>query len=84
MSADLLTFRATNVTGTRTLDLEVARDVSARSVAEDLMTIMQLPNDVSWVLRNDRSAAFLDEAGAIGDQLEPGTRVTLTPRAHLG
>lgn len=80
----VLAFRASNVTGTRALDLEVERGVPAREVAEDLVRLMQLPTDVSWVLRNDRSAAFLEEGRAIGDQLDPGTRVTLTPRPHLG
>ena len=80
----VLAFRAANVTGTRQLDLEVERDVPANRVADDVAQLMQLPRDVSWVLRDDRSAAFLDEAAPIGDQLEPGTRVTLAPRTHLG
>ena len=80
----VLAFRASNVTGTRQLDLEVERDVPTRRVAEECAALMQLPQDVSWTLRNDRTAAYLDEARSIGDQLEPGTRVTLAPRTHLG
>lgn len=79
-----LSFRASNVTGTRLLDLQVDRATPANRVAGEIAEMMKLPDDVSWVLRSDRSAAFLDESRPIGDQLTPGAQVTLAPRTHLG
>jgi hypothetical protein len=84
LSSNVLNFRASNVTGTRLLDLEVDGDVSVQRVARDLVELMQLPRDVSWVLREDRSASFLSEDQPIGSQLTPGAAVTVAPRTHLG
>jgi hypothetical protein len=39
---------------------------------------------VPWVLRDEASGAFLDEGRAIGEQLRPGSKVTVTPKTHLG
>jgi hypothetical protein len=81
---DVLSFRATNVTGTRELPVEFGRELSAGDVTDVLVDRMSLPEDVSWVLRDDQSSAFLDESRPIGDQLEPGAHVTVTPMTHLG
>ncbi len=83
-SRGLLSFRAGNVTGTRELPVEFGRELSVRDVTDVLVDRMALPDDVSWVLRDDRSSAFLDESRPIGDQLEPGAHVTVTPMTHLG
>ena len=83
-ASDVLAFRATNVTGTREMPLEVQRGLPAGDVAESIANLMALPDDVPWVLRDDRSSAFLDEDLPIGEQLAPGARVTITPRTHLG
>ncbi len=79
-----LSFRAGNVTGTRDLSVEFGRELSAGDVTDVLVDRMSLPDDVSWVLRDDQSSAFLDESRPIGDQLEPGAHVTVTPMTHLG
>jgi hypothetical protein len=80
---ELLSFRATNITGTRELPLEVRRDLSVSDVTNSLAEMMGLPDDVAWALRADRGE-FLDESRSIGESLEPGANVTLTPRTHLG
>lgn len=75
---------AANVTGTHELAIEVGRDLPAAEVTASIVSLMSLPTDVPWALRDDGSSAYLDDERPIGDQLEPGARVTLTPKAHLG
>lgn len=84
MSAGPLRFAASNVTGTQESEFEVDPRLSAGSAAESIQARMGLPDDVSWALRDARSSAYLDESRPIGDQIEPGARVTITPRTHLG
>jgi hypothetical protein len=79
-----LTIRAGNVTGTQDIPLEISPDLSVRSVTDSIAHRMVLPTDVTWTLRDDSSSAFLDEDAPIGDQLERGAHVTITPKAHLG
>jgi len=80
----MLTFYATNVTGTQELPVEVRRDLPAETVAQSLASLMSMPDNVPCVLRDDGSSSFLKDREPIGDQIEPGTRVTVTPKAHLG
>ena len=82
-SQDVFSFRASNVTGTRELPIEVRRDVSVGDVTSSIVDLMALPDDVAWSLRADRGQ-FLDEEAKIGEQLKPGSHVTITPRTHLG
>ena len=77
------TFRASNVTGTRELPIEVRRNLRVGDVASSIADLMALPDDVTWSLRGDRGQ-FLAEDAVIGDALEPGSHVTITPRTHLG
>lgn len=74
-----------NVTGSRSF---MAEDIdpadSAGNVAQALAAELSLPRNVTWVLRDDTSSAFLDGDQAIGDQVKTGSKVSLTPRAHLG
>ena len=44
---------------------------------------MSLPES-PWALRDDSKAAFLKDDRPIGEQIEPGARVTLTTKTHLG
>ena len=77
-------FRATDVTGTMEMDVEdLQEDVPAGAVARTLAQRMELPTNVPWALRNDRGAFLVDDR-QIGEQIEPGTTVTLTPKTHLG
>jgi hypothetical protein len=81
---ELLHFNAVNVTGTQAIEVDFGPQLSARAVTESIAHRMQLPSDVAWSLRDDSVGAFLDEDRAIGDQIEPGANVSVTPRAHLG
>jgi hypothetical protein len=79
-----LDFLATNVTGTRSVPIEVDGRLSARAVTDSIADRMALPDDVAWALRDDDSSAYLDDSQPIGAQIGPGSRVTITPKTHLG
>lgn len=83
-SGGLLSLLASNVTGTRSVPFRFDPALAAGTVTDAMAADMALPEDVPWALRSDESSAYLDESRPIGDQLEPGSRVTLTPRSHLG
>ena len=78
-----LSFLASTVTGTQSLPMSIDGGLSARSVADSIADRMALPDDASWVLRNDDST-YLDDGRPIGEQIEPGSNVSIAPRAHLG
>ena len=80
-----LRFRATDVTGTHTLEAHhVEKSLPAGAVARALARRMLLPDNVPWALRDDQTSVYLDQDVAIGDQIEPGADVTITPKTHLG
>ncbi len=82
---EVMSFEATDVTGTsHVLAEDVERALPAGAVARMLASHMQLPESVPWGLRDDNTSAFLNDEQPIGEQIVPGTSVTLTPRAHLG
>ena len=83
-SPDVFSIRARNVMGTQELPLEVDRGLPAGDLTRSIVDLMALPEDVVWDLRDDRSCAFLDESRSIGDQVETGARLTVTPKTHLG
>ena len=83
-SAPGFRFRASDVTGSFTLDVEdVQPALPAGTVANALASRMSLPENL-WALRDDRTASFLDDERPIGDQIKPDAKVTLTPKSHLG
>ena len=78
-------FEAADVTGTHALSARnVQRSSPAGAVARALAARMALPQHVPWTLRHDESGAYLDESLPIGEQIEEGAKIVLTPRAHLG
>ena len=79
-----ISFLATNITGTQSVPVEVDGGLTVRSVADSIAARMALPDDVAWALRDDDSSAYLDESRPIGSQIGPSSRVTITPRTHLG
>ena len=80
----MLEFEASDVTGNRLLGIsDVQSSTPAGAVADALSQRMNLPDNVPWSLRDSRSRV-LDETRPIGDQVEPGERVTVAPKAHLG
>ncbi len=79
-----ISLEASDVTGMRTLPVEVQRELSADAVARSIANLMALPQNVPWALRENSSSAYLDGGTAIGDQVAPGAKVTVTPKTHLG
>ncbi len=81
---ETLSFVVTDVTGTYTVQAEeVQSSLEAGTVARSLASQMSLPES-PWALRDDSKAAFLKDDRPIGEQIEPGARVTLTTKTHLG
>jgi hypothetical protein len=80
---EMMAFQAANVTGTQQIPVEFGREIPVRSVTDSIAHRMGLPEDVAWSLRDDGSSAYLDDDRAIGDQIEPGSRLTITPKTHL-
>jgi hypothetical protein len=80
---EMLAFHAANVTGTQQIPMEFGPDLSVQSVTDAIRHRMSLPEDVSWSLRNDGSSAYLDADLPIGDQVETGDHLTITPKTHL-
>src|SRR5262245_52058563 len=80
-----LTFEARDVTGTHVLEARnVQRSTPVSAVASALASRMALPANVPWILRDDSTGAVLEEEKPIGDQIEAGAKVVISPRAHLG
>ncbi len=80
-----LCLEATDVTGTHTVRLSaVEPNVPAGVLAAAIAARMSLPDNVPWMLRDDATSVFLDEQRAVGDQIRPDAKVTITPRTHLG
>ena len=83
-SGEVMTIYATNVTGAQTIPVEVPRGLPAEAVAESVAELMALPSNVPWALRDETSSAYLTDRQPIGEQIEPGARVNVTPKTHLG
>ena len=80
-----LSFEAWDVTGTHSVeakDIQASLPVSA--VASSLAVTMNLPKNVPYGLRDDGTSEFLDDDRPIGDQVEPDSTLTITPKTHLG
>ena len=78
-------FEARDVTGTHVLQARgVSRSTPASAVANALAARMALPRTVPWMIRDDSTGAVLEAEKPIGDQIESGAKVVLSPKAHLG
>lgn len=81
---DVMDLRAVDVTGTHEARAaDVQRGMPAGELAHTLAARMTLPLSVPWTLHNTQGA-FLDDRRPIGEQVEPGETVTLSPKTHLG
>ena len=80
----LVSFQATTVTGSQEIPVEIEPGISVRAVTDSIAHRMGLPQDVAWSLRDDGSSVYLDDSRPIGDQIESGTRISVTPKTHLG
>ena len=75
-----------DVTGMHEAQLVLNRDLRVSTVAETVAARMSLPTDTAWALRDNATAAFLDDGASIGTATDGETDVelSLVPRAHLG
>jgi hypothetical protein len=84
-SDETLAFEAEDVTGTLTVEAkDVSRSAMAGAVAKALAQRMALPPNVPWIIRENRTGSYLNENKPIGDQIQTGDRVSLSPKTHLG
>ena len=84
-AAATFSFEASDVTGMhRVVASDVQRNLPAGAVARALAVRMSLPENVPWALRDETTSAFLDDDKPIGEQIELGAKVTVTPKTHLG
>ena len=82
---DTFTLEAVDVTRTQSVVAEdIQPSLPAEAVARALAARMSLPLNVPWALRDDSTSAFLDDRTPIGEQLAPGSQVTVVPKTHLG
>jgi hypothetical protein len=80
-----LSFQAFDVTGSFSADLtDIQAALPVSTVAATVATMMHLPENVPYALRDDFSSQYLDDSMPIGDAIEPGARLTITPKTHLG
>ncbi len=78
-------FTATDVTGNSSLlTTDIQPELPAGAAARTLAARMQLPDNVSYALRNEATSVYLNETLPIGDQVEADTTLTITPKSHLG
>ncbi|NNE91476.1 MAG: hypothetical protein HKN23_07500 [Verrucomicrobiales bacterium] len=76
---------AVDVTGTNSVEVRgVAPSIPTRDITGVFASELNLSSDVAWMLRSDRTGSILDEETPIGEQVESGSRVVLTPKTHLG
>jgi hypothetical protein len=83
-----LRFSVRDVTGTHSASVELDPDLRVGTVAETVAARLSLPNDTAWALRDESTAAFLDDEAAIGDAVRSDSdtepALVVTPKAHLG
>lgn len=85
LASSQVSFCAHDVTGTVSLEKEnIQGSLPASAVASSLAAEMQLPENVPWGLRSNETSDFLKDDEPIGEQIESGESVTVTPKTHLG
>ena len=80
-------FRARDVTGTHDIEVtDIQRGTPSGAVAQSLAARMELPTNVPWSLRNDRTGVWLRDDVALDEQVngDAEAQLTLTPKTHLG
>ena len=82
---DPLSFTVTDVTGRRVFDVEgIDGHRSAGDVATSIASLMELPSETPYSLRDDETARMLFDDQPLGSQLRNDTSVVVIPKAHLG
>ena len=80
-------FHARDVTGTHAMGVtDIQRGTPSGAVAQSLAARMELPTNVPWSLRNDRTGVWLRDDVALDEQVmdDAEAQLTLTPKTHLG
>ena len=80
-------FHARDVTGTHDMEVtDIQRGTPSGAVAQSLAQRMDLPVNVPWSLRDDRTGVWLRDDVALDEQVkdEAEAQLTLTPKTHLG
>lgn len=81
-----VSFTARDITGSHEVtvsDMPAATPVG--DVARSLANRLNLPANVAWSLRNDRTGDYLKDDADLASQVpEQGAKLTITPRTHLG
>ncbi len=82
---DPLSFSVSDVTGLHTLDFEnVDGHRSVSDVATSIASLMDLPTNIPYALRDDTRAKMLVDDAPLGNQVDLGAKLVLTPKVHLG
>ena len=80
-----LRFEASDITGMNVREVtDFDPEISAGAAAKTLAARMELPTNVPWALRDDRTGNYLDEQRSLGEQIESEARLTISPKTHLG
>ena len=80
-------FHARDITGTHDVEVtDIQRGTPSGAVAQSLAARMELPTNVPWSLRNDRTGVWLRDDVALDEQVNGDSepQLTLTPKTHLG
>ncbi len=80
--AEAIRFRAQGVTGADSIDVSFQASTPVDTVASSIAEMLGMPDDVPYALRDNASSVYLEDR-PIGDQIEAGTHVTVTPKSHL-
>ena len=85
VGTETLSFEVSNVTMDDAFTVNgVQASLPAGVVAQALAVQMSLPQNTPWALRDDQTSMYLEDDKPIGQQVVPGARLTVTPKAHLG
>jgi hypothetical protein len=80
-------FRVRDVTDSMELVVtDVQRGTPTSAVAQSLAARLELPGEVTYALRDERSGTWLQDDRALDEQIDQESDVTLriTPKARLG
>lgn len=84
-AAATLSFQAVSVTESEVHEVsDVQASLPAGAVAQAIAAQMHLPENTPWGLRDESTSVLLDDDKPIGEQIAPGARLKVTPKAHLG
>jgi hypothetical protein len=84
---DPLSLEVSEVTGSRTLEMEgIDGHRTAADLARSMAAMLELPENQPYALRDEDSQRMLLDEQPVGSQISPTTRPRLTviPKARLG